>query len=424
MKFVHPDYLEVAEVFESLHQRSWEVGSSFTGYVDDQKVVELYGGSKDGNPDHAFTPEVLQLVASSTKFVASICVGLLVDRNLLQWKDKISSIWPEFGQNGKEHITVEQLMTHQAGLVALDQPFSDNNLSNPKTLSDFLARQKTNWDVPEMDFYEERSAPQAYHAITQGFYASELCSRVDPKQRTIGQFLKEEVCDQLGIEFYIGLPDSLEHRIGNSFSGNQAAIGAILEDKPLPESMNDERYQFSEEEKRFLKKIILQPDSLPARGLLKMIQFEGVSGFDLANDKRMRSYEFASSNGFTNATSLASLASLMATGGCFQGHKLFSNPQVISQMIETRNSYQNDLLMEYAVRFTRGFAALESKDETKTECYGWGGAGGSMVRFHPQLGFGCAYVPNASGLRMAFNDPRPNSLLSAFIRCVKKAKKL
>ena len=76
--------------------------------------------------------------------------------------------------------------------------------------------------------------------------------------------------------------------------------------------------------------------------------------------------------------------------------------------------------MIYPVRFTRGgFAELYAQDDDKTLCYGWGGAGGSMMRFHRELKFGCAYIPNKSGFKMAFNDPRPNKLLASLIKCIK-----
>lgn len=79
--------------------------------------------------------------------------------------------------------------------------------------------------------------------------------------------------------------------------------------------------------------------------------------------------------------------------------------------------------MKYPVKFTRGFAALTAQDDKNTLCYGWGGAGGSMMRFHPELQFGCAYVPNKSGFKMAMNDPRPNKLLSSLIKCIQNLKK-
>lgn len=66
------------------------------------------------------------MVASCTKIAESVSIALLVDKGLLSYDDTIASHWPEFGQNGKEHITVRQLMMHQAGLSALDRPVGSN----------------------------------------------------------------------------------------------------------------------------------------------------------------------------------------------------------------------------------------------------------------------------------------------------------
>jgi hypothetical protein len=71
---------------------------------------------------------------------------------------------------------------------------------------------------------------------------------------------------------------------------------------------------------------------------------------------------------------MAVLASLCASRGTFQGKQIFSRPEVLDQMIETRKDYSPDLFMKYPVRFTRGFAALTPQQHDH-DAYGWGGAG-------------------------------------------------
>ena len=99
-----------------------------------------------------------------------------------------------------------------------------------------------------------------------------------------------------------------------------------------------------------------------------------------------------------------------------------SEPETLREAAETADLYATDGFMLTPVAFTQGgFARLPAQDEARTETVGWGGAGGQMVRYVPELGLGCAYVTNTTGVRMAMNDPRPNALLAATIECARNA---
>src|SRR5215831_15159765 len=64
-------------------------------------------------------------LASLTKPIATATsILLLAERGKLQLTDKAAAHWPEFGQNGKDRITIEQLLTHTSGLIA-DNPEKD-----------------------------------------------------------------------------------------------------------------------------------------------------------------------------------------------------------------------------------------------------------------------------------------------------------
>ena len=197
-----------------------------------------------------------------------------------------------------------------------------------------------------MNFYDDVPATQGYHPITQGFYISEICRRVDEKKRTIGQFIKEELCEPLGIEFYIGLPESEESRVGKVYSSDINIIMPILKGEPLiDEYEKDPRYNLSEEEKAFLVDLFTNPLSLQKRGL-GCIKFEGVPDAELGSHRNIRKYEFPASNGMTNSNSMAVIASLCANNGEFKGTKIFSNPTILHEMMETRY-YLEFLIFDY-----------------------------------------------------------------------------
>src|SRR5262249_50644082 len=121
-------------------------------------------------------------------------------RGWLDYEQKVCAYWPEFAQQGKEKVTVRQLLAHQAGLFALNPPPDRNLVADPDRLAVVLARQKPAW---------EPGTRQAYHAITLGFYESELLRRVDPQHRSLGQFFEDEIASRLGLDVYIRLPESI-----------------------------------------------------------------------------------------------------------------------------------------------------------------------------------------------------------------------
>jgi CubicO group peptidase (beta-lactamase class C family) len=106
----------------------------------------------------------------------------------------------EFAQNGKERITVRQLLAHQAGLFAINERVDLNIVANLDRLAVVLARQKPAW---------EPGTRQAYHGLSLGFYEGELLRRVDPLHRSLGQFFQEEIALRLGEDVYIRLPEAI-----------------------------------------------------------------------------------------------------------------------------------------------------------------------------------------------------------------------
>jgi CubicO group peptidase (beta-lactamase class C family) len=127
-------------------------------------------------------------------------LALAHSRGWLDYEERVCAYWPEFAQQGKERITVRQLLAHQAGLFAFDEPVDRSTVADLERLAVVMARQKPAW---------EPGTRQAYHALTLGFYEGELLRRVDPQHRSLGQFFQREVASRLGEDLYIRLPDAI-----------------------------------------------------------------------------------------------------------------------------------------------------------------------------------------------------------------------
>src|SRR5687767_11853961 len=140
------------------------------------------------------------VVHSATKGLAAMTLAIAHSRGWLDYEERVATYWPEFAQQGKEKITVRQLLAHQAGLFAFDEPVDRTVVADLDRLAEVMARQKPAW---------EPGTRQAYHAITLGFYEGELLRRVDPRHRSLGQFFQDEIATPLGEEVYIRLPESI-----------------------------------------------------------------------------------------------------------------------------------------------------------------------------------------------------------------------
>ena len=131
--------------------------------------------------------------------VASLAVTLPASRGLIDYDAKVADYWPQFAQAGKAEVTVRQLLSHQAGLSALDAP-----LDWPTSATRTPCRR--HWRPKPRVAAGSR---HGYHALTLGWYESELIRHTDPAGRTLGQFFADEIAAPLGLDLYIGLPASV-----------------------------------------------------------------------------------------------------------------------------------------------------------------------------------------------------------------------
>ena len=113
---------KVADAFGANFDEHGELGAAFALYVDGECKVDIWGGVADKTTGREWDEDTLQLVFSTTKGAAAICVARLVEAGKIDYEAPVASYWPEFAAEGKESITVGQLLSHQGGLPFVDAP--------------------------------------------------------------------------------------------------------------------------------------------------------------------------------------------------------------------------------------------------------------------------------------------------------------
>jgi CubicO group peptidase (beta-lactamase class C family) len=205
---VEPGFETVRDAFAYNFEKGRETGAAFCVHVAGRKVVDLHGGHFDRARERPYGPDALQLVFSSTKGATAACANLLAQRGQLDLHAPVASYWPEFAQGGKEDIPVLFLLTHQAGLPAIDASLSASEVQGWDPIVAALAAQVPLW---------EPGTAHGYHALTYGWLVGEVVRRITG--RSLGTYFAEEIAGPLGLEFWIGLPEAQEHRVSPIVAG-------------------------------------------------------------------------------------------------------------------------------------------------------------------------------------------------------------
>jgi CubicO group peptidase (beta-lactamase class C family) len=224
---VAPGFEEVRDEFERNFSKRGEIGAACAAYRDGEKVVDLWGGHRDLQSGEPWNEDTIVMVYSTSKGLSAMAMALANSRGLIEYDSRVAAYWPEFAQNGKEEVTVRQLLSHQAGLCGIDQRLVPGTLADPDAMAEILARQRPAW---------KPGTRHGYHALSIGWYESELIRRVDPERRTLARFFEDEIAKPLGLEFYFGLPREVSSERVASIKGSHL-LAALLHLRTMPPAM-------------------------------------------------------------------------------------------------------------------------------------------------------------------------------------------
>ena len=387
---VNRGFEAVREVFEDNFVRRGERGGACCAYLHGEKVVDLWGGVRNKVTDEPWEHDTMVVIHSATKGLAAMPLAMAHSRGWLDYDERVAAYWPEFAHGGKEKITVRQLLAHQAGLFAFDEPVDREVVANLDRLADVMARQRPAW---------EPGSRQAYHALTLGFYEGELMRRVDPRHRTLGQFFQQEVATPLGEDLYIRLPEE----IPNSRLATLAPPGRI-------EMLIGFR-------PRRLMVAGMNPHSNLYRAL---VVNPGASIY--LDDRRVyaRNLEVPSGGAVGTARGIAHAYGVFAAGGGELGLRRETLDLLAAPATPpTRGFYDECLKGE--VQFSLGFMKpCENWAFGGPRSFGYPGSGGALGFADPDAGIGYGYVTSQMGT--TFNgDPRDVALREALYSALRNS---
>lgn len=332
--FVRDGFETVRTVFEENLNNGADIGASFCATKDGETVVDLWGGYADAARTQAWQKDTIVNVYSTTKTMTALTALLLADRGELDFDAPVARYWPEFAANGKEHIKVNHLMSHSAGLSGWKEKIGKNDLYDWEKATALLAAQAP--------FWEPGTAP-GYHALTQGYLVGEVVRRITG--RSVGTVFRQEIAEPLDADFWIGLPASEDGRVAELIPpppGEAVGDGAGMSD--LARNMAEN------------------------------------PGVDVAETKTRawRGAEIPAAGGTGNARSVAEIHAILANGGVAKGKRFLSEAgcrKALELQVEG-----TDLVMNVPARFGMGFGLAGGMlPLPNPNSMFWGGYGGSLV---------------------------------------------
>jgi CubicO group peptidase (beta-lactamase class C family) len=364
-----------------------ELGAACSIYYHGEKVVDLWGGIRNKNSCEPWEQDTMVVVHSTTKGLVGLAMALTHSRGLLDYEERVCTYWPEFAQQGKEKMTVRQLMSHQGGLFALDGKVDRNVVADLDQLAKVLAIQKPAWAPGER---------QAYHAISLGFFEGELLRRVDPRRRSLGQFFQDEIASPLGLDFYIRLPEEIPNtRLATIQMFNPFA--ALLPLRNLPGKL-----AMMNRKSNVYRAMFVNP------GLALPFDQETIYS---------RNLEVPSQGGVGTARAIAHAYSVFATGGHELGVREETLQALMAPAVPPLHGFYDECLKR-EWQLSLGFAKPSlGYPFGHPSAFGTPGAGGSFGFADPHAGMGYGYVMNRMSSAQG-GDPRDVALRTEFYHSI------
>jgi CubicO group peptidase (beta-lactamase class C family) len=369
----------VREAFEANFAKGLEIGASFSAYHRGEKVVDLWGGTADVATGRAWDERTLALVFSTTKGATAMCANKLAQEGALDMDAPVARYWPEFAAGGKENIPVKFLLSHQAGLAWIDGDMTLSQALSWDPVVDALALQ-----VP----HYEPGSQHGYHATTYGWLVGEVVRRVAGK--SVGTYFHHEIAQPLGLDFWIGLPESEEPRVAPLVGG--LADPTVVEDPEV----------------RALVEEFMGPDTMLGRALFA--PGRAFSDPDVWNARVLHAAEVPAANGIGDARSLARMYS--ACIGPVDGIRILDDDQLRRATTQLTTG-PNTVLLDMDIQFGLGFMLHSTLIEIGgPRSFGHFGAGGSVGWADPDADLAFGYVMNRMDMGLA-GDVRSLELINA-----------
>lgn len=374
-----PRFQAVVDEFVANFADRDELGASLCVMNEGRTVIDVWGGTADPSAGTPWERDTVSVVYSCTKGATALCAHVLADEGRLDLDGPVADIWPEFAAGGggaKADVTVRMMLDHSVGVPVFRDPLAPGELYDWDRMVARLEAEPPFW---------EPGTRNGYHMLNFGWTVGELVRRVSG--RSLGTYFREAVAEPLGIDFWIGLPESIEPR-----------VAPMIPYRPRAgEPLND-----------FALAVVSDPTSIPALSLSNLADFD-------PNSRSGHAAEIGGGGGISNARGLAGMYRPLSLRG--DG---FVSADAVRRMARVSTATNRDATLCIPTRFGLGFMlGMDNRRRPRADsvvlgdgAFGHVGAGGSIGIADPQVGLALGYSMNAMGPGILLNE-RGQSLVDA-----------
>lgn len=296
--------------------------------------------------------ESLFCIFSATKAITSSAIWLLLQENQLSLSERVADIIPPFASNGKDVVTVEQLLTHTAGFPAA--PFRALDWVDPGRRYERFSQWRLAW---------EPGSRYEYHPTSTMWVLAEILERRGGI--AFQQFIRERIAVPLGVpDLYVGLPVAENDR--------------VLPCSHVGEGLTDQEYAAM---------------GVPKPPVTEVTE-EAILSF---NDPEIRAVGVPGGGGITSAPALALYYQGLLRGG-LGGREIWSQ-ETLADARTVRTGDLTDPVFGKPV--SRGLGIVIAGDETRNY-RGFGHTNSPLAFGHNGAGGQLAWVDPASGISLAW----------------------
>jgi CubicO group peptidase (beta-lactamase class C family) len=371
-----PRFEAVRAAFAATFDEPTALGACVAAVVHGELVVDLWGGHADVSRRRPWAPDTIVNLASAGKGAVAACAHVLVDSGELDLDRPVAELWPAFAANGKDAVTVAQLLDHTAGLPAIREPMPAGSLYDWEAMTAALAAEAPWW---------EPGTRHGYHVVTFGFLVGEVLRRVTGTP--VGELVRSLVAAPTGAELHLGLPDELEPLVAECPPTIVPDDGAGFD--PLAQGPDSA-----------IVRAFTNPPDLVEPGIV--------------NQRRFRAATIPASNAVGNARGLATMYAALAgtAGGLVDEAGL--------RRARAERVRGTDAVLGLEDAFSLGFMLPSPMRpfSPSTGAFGHPGAGGTLGFADPERALGFGFTANQTYAVGNGGDPRWGPIVGALYRCL------
>lgn len=400
-------------------------GCSLVIFHEGKAVTQLAHGianiDKTNQRITPWQPSTLSLNFSTGKGILVTLIHILVSQNFLAYDKTLASYWPAFAQNGKDSVTLRDILTHESGLfniVSITKHAKDmldwqlmlsnveqmalNSPTNTHSSGSSLANKDFVNQSTESSVASHAASSTAYSALVSGWVLGGLIEKVTqlPLQQAVEYYLLQPL--NLVGQVYFGVPKDKVEQVAGQIRAKETQA------KPLLTQDTDLTLQFYQSLPFYPAWLTLsQSDSPLTTQAINALYFQpaniniedyksalvpiGSRQFNYYHPVTLQA-KIPAANGVASAIALATVYAMLANRGVWQGKTLINS--AVFKALSTIHNEQFDKIMPAVMAWRLGYHRVFSLFHDVSDAFGHMGYNGSMAWCDPSRALAVSFVHN------------------------------